>query len=938
MSHIFISYARKDEPFARQMYAALEKIGRTTWIDWEGIPPSAEWLQEIYSAIEAADAIICVISASSVDSKICGEEIAHAAKNNKRVIPVVWQAVDDTALHKAVRDINWIFFRETDDFDAAFSLLMKALDTDLDWVRAHTRLLTHAIEWERNAKDNSFSLRGHDLKKAEHSLASRAQLEPRLVPLQIEYILASRRAATTRLSLAGAIGAIALLAISIFGFLFWQKRHESYVNLAAQFREKGITELAIQNSLTAEALFAHALTINDTEDTRERLLQARAKSPRLVWTHEHSRDSSTLAISHNGDFLAIRSPDGVNINIWSTEAKGIVRSFRLKSRAQVAAFSPDGKFLATSSDQAIQVWSLDADAQDNPKRAMSNPEDVSSLLFSPDNKLLICGSKGGAITVWDVTDEHSRIALVLSGHIGQISSMVVSADGRSLISASSDEDTIKVWNLIDGKPELTLVGHEDDVSCLALSPDGETIASGGWDDIIWIWDFRTGKKLRALQGHTGVVWNLAFSPDCKWLASGSEDQTTKLWDLERGKLLATLPGRGADVEKVAFLGPQGHGQLITISHNDTTQRWDFDSIGQRDELVTLSGHDRPISGVAFGPQRRLVISSSADKTIRTWDLETRRPVRVFSGHESNVYTARISPDEKLIASGSRDGTVRLWDVETGASQILQEDTQTSVREVAFNRDGTLLASGGDDGKVRVWNTKDATLLSVFVVGANTTVRGVAFNPEGTLLASSSDDGKIRFWDTGDWTRILEIEAHDKAVYGIVFSPNGKLLLSASEDRTAKLWDVSSGLEASPPLKHQSPVWTVDFSPDGKMIVSGSDDSTVQFWSLDSNSERPRISHQTTVRVSDDPVWWVAFSKGLVPPRLAVAGQDGLIHLIELSKLETMFHKPGALLDEAKRRAGLDVCEVNNRPTLVPISASQKDRICQRGILTSITSQ
>ena len=139
MSHVFISYARKDEPFARQLYAALEKIGRTTWIDWEGIPPSAEWLQEIYSAIEAADAIICVISASSVDSKICGEEIAHAAKNNKRVIPVVWQAVDDTALHKAVRDINWIFFRETDDFDAAFSLLMKALDTDLDWVRAHTR-------------------------------------------------------------------------------------------------------------------------------------------------------------------------------------------------------------------------------------------------------------------------------------------------------------------------------------------------------------------------------------------------------------------------------------------------------------------------------------------------------------------------------------------------------------------------------------------------------------------------------------------------------------------------------------------------------------------------------------------------------------------------------------------------------------------------------
>ena len=167
MSEVFISYARKDEPFAHRLHAALEKLGRTAWIDLEGIAPSSEWLHEIYSAIEAADAIVYVISASSVDSTICSEEIIHAVKNNKRIIPVVWQSVDDTALPKAVRDRNWIFFRETDDFDAALGLLIKALDTDLDWVRGHTRLLTRAIEWEQNAKDSSYSLRGNDLKRAE---------------------------------------------------------------------------------------------------------------------------------------------------------------------------------------------------------------------------------------------------------------------------------------------------------------------------------------------------------------------------------------------------------------------------------------------------------------------------------------------------------------------------------------------------------------------------------------------------------------------------------------------------------------------------------------------------------------------------------------------------------------------------------------------------
>jgi WD40 repeat protein len=339
-----------------------------------------------------------------------------------------------------------------------------------------------------------------------------------------------------------------------------------------------------------------------------------------------------------------------------------------------------------SSGRTVQVWSLD-DAQD-PKRAVSNPDDVASLSFSPDDKLLICGSKKGAITVWDLSDARPRVTLDLPGHIGgKISSTIVSADGRSLISASAD-DTIKLWSMIDGKLVLTLLGHEDDVSCLALSPDGETIASGGWDDIIWIWDFRTGKKLRALQGHTGAISNLAFSPDGKWLASASEDQTTKLWNVERGKLIATLPPRGEGVEKVAFLGSQGHGQLITVIGDATTQRWDFDNIGQRDESVSLNGHDRPISAIAFAPQRRLVVSSSADKTIRTWDLETRRPIQLLLGHESNVATARVSPNEKVIASGSRDGTVRLWDVETGDVQILKTGLQTGVRAVAFNRDGS----------------------------------------------------------------------------------------------------------------------------------------------------------------------------------------------------------------------------------------------------------
>lgn len=148
MADAFISYSRKDKDLVRALHDALNQRGRDTWIDWEDIPPTAEWLKEIFSAIEAAHTFVFVISPDSVASDVCKQEIAHAAKHNKRLVPIVRSNVDPQHVPEALAKLNWIFFRESDDFDTAFQSLIAALDTDLDWVRAHTRLLTRAIEWD----------------------------------------------------------------------------------------------------------------------------------------------------------------------------------------------------------------------------------------------------------------------------------------------------------------------------------------------------------------------------------------------------------------------------------------------------------------------------------------------------------------------------------------------------------------------------------------------------------------------------------------------------------------------------------------------------------------------------------------------------------------------------------------------------------------------
>src|SRR6266567_4124972 len=145
---VFISYSRKDKEFVRRLYEALERRDREAWADWEDIRPTEEFMQAIYGAIEGVDAFVFVLTPDSVASVVCGREIAHAAAHNKRMVPIVARDVDAAAVPETLAKLNWIFCRDSDDFEKATDTLITAFDTDLDWVRAHTRLLTRALEWE----------------------------------------------------------------------------------------------------------------------------------------------------------------------------------------------------------------------------------------------------------------------------------------------------------------------------------------------------------------------------------------------------------------------------------------------------------------------------------------------------------------------------------------------------------------------------------------------------------------------------------------------------------------------------------------------------------------------------------------------------------------------------------------------------------------------
>lgn len=186
MSQIFIGYSRKDKEFVQKLHEALTREKRDVWVDWEDIPPTSKWLSEIYKGIETAANYIFVISPNSAASEICAMEIEHAEKHNKRFIPLLYQDPGSEKLRDSIASYNWIPFNEELKLEEALKELIKALDTDLEYVNFHTSMTLKSKEWFKSQRNDALLLEGNQLREAETWLAESKEKKP--TPLNIHEI------------------------------------------------------------------------------------------------------------------------------------------------------------------------------------------------------------------------------------------------------------------------------------------------------------------------------------------------------------------------------------------------------------------------------------------------------------------------------------------------------------------------------------------------------------------------------------------------------------------------------------------------------------------------------------------------------------------------------------------------------------------------------
>jgi WD40 repeat protein len=910
VADVFVSYSRRDGEFVRRLVDSITDRGKEVWLDTEGIADGEVFPEAIKRAIEQSDGFVFVITPDSVRSRYCENEVEYARGLQKRIVPVLRDPVTDSELPAEIRDRNWIPFTDDAEFDPAVGRLLTALDTDLEAAKAHTRWLVKALEWDTEARDKSFLLRGSELKAAEAWLASRADdADPAPTQLQREYLLASREAGARR-QRAVMGGAVAVAAVSVGLLIF-----------ALISRGQAVSERV---SARAQALAAESQAQLPNDPEISLILGMRAvrekATPQTMFALRAALDASPLRLAlasvpnpgscgGNDGQAAAYSPSGRQIaqvacvgtlRLIEAGTGRTLRSVNLHTPLSAVAYSPDGSALAvgTPSGALLLDPRTGAVRARLTARPPAPPPGVAAIAFSPNGHLLAADDPSG-ITLWSLPSLRPR---AFERDLVEGGTMTFSRDGRLLIVGGSDA-AVHVYDVASGRLVHRIAApgnqHGSWPEVVALSPDGSELAVGypgnpqDFTDKVSIYSTHGWAKEFDVMTITQVeIASVAFSPDGTRLAVGAEDGTAGVWSLANREQIATYDGATAAVTAMSF-APDGRS-VLSASNDGVARVWR--ALGSEQTLVplramgaqvALSSDQLIVVGIIRGRPTLEFVHLPSGRIVSTWRLGRAAGAPV------------LSPDGRLLAAlpngpqspppspnapppGPPKGPVRIWSVaQRKVVDVLRP--AEAVGGVAFSQDGSrLVLLEGTSA-----NSAGTPVLVDLATGRKVSFQQVAnlpcLQPNPSDFALSRNDrvfaasgfcGEIDIVNatTGVLLRTLNQGAE---VSAIDLNPDGSRLLVTSWDSRATIYDVATGRPLLNLVGHTRGIAWGGFAAEGSLVVTVSLDHTVRVWDA-------HTGQQLRVLTFSDNQGPVAFSANgqlmAVGDNTPVAGAENVVRV------------------------------------------------------------
>ena len=873
-----MSYSRKDTAFVRELHDFLTGSGKDVWVDWDDIPPGSHWEQDIDDSIDAADSFVFVVSQHSLASEYCLEEFGHAGERGKRIVPIAPVDVDPGLAPEALRQLNWIWCRETDDREDAFAKLLPALDTDLDWARAHTRLVVRAVEWDKR-RDGSLLLRGRDLEDAVQQLAAAGGKAPTPTELQKEYVLASRRAGARRQRITLGSVSLALVVSIALGIVALLQRNTANER-ARQARSQALAAEAVErlerDPPTALARAIAAFETKQTPEARTALRRAILANPieyvipaRAQPKSGRAAGGDALAFGADGKVLVGLTPNR-RLHAWRSETgrrgAGVVNG--------VEAFATRGRSLLVAGDGAVRLFDLRAPNKTPLRRRLPPGARVAGVAVTERGPRSLVTRSGGA---WVVRPGGGR-DIPLHGRRLQVARAFFSVDGSRVLTLAG-EGRARLWSALDGRLVQTLAVAET----AAVSRDGRFVATIDSGEA-FLWAIAGRARRVGLGPAVGVV----FSPDGTQVLAVRGDGEAGLFSSRGGRQVAAFPGFGT------LAGPRGSfsssfsagaafsfdGHLIALAAADGLVRvWEVET--RKQVAAVYAGW---VNALAFAPRGERLVAMTWDGDVVVARAPASLPLRTRFDPQaacSIEFRPLVSPDGGRVMARSGAGA-SIWKIDGRFEASLRPPGRPAserrmVVAAAFSGDGTTVAAaahrnscyqvGGATYRAAVWrlgNTRPVRVLEtdtrilldedggLVAVGHRVwrTTTGERVGALDGLLDLSADGRKAlvararraleivdvesgavtaRLRDTG-WLAAIALEALEQGDVQAVLSPDGRRVLTAGE--TVRLWDAESGEQRALLSRKHEQGQTFGFGDGGTLALVASANRTAVFRAAD----------------------------------------------------------------------------------------------------------